>query len=85
MSLSKILSACLSLVLSTVVYTLIMFNTDKIDREIIFDKINAAFEDGDLLQNLYPPSASVWTRDNLAGIDQSIESFYALMVMYNDL
>ncbi len=84
MSFSKFLSASLALLISTVVYTLIMYKTDKIDREIIFEKINAALDDGVLLPNLYPPSTAVWTRDNLNGIDQSIESFYALMVMYKD-
>jgi hypothetical protein len=51
---SKFLSACLAFVLSTVGYTLIIYTTDKIDRGVIFDKINAALEDGDLLPNLYP-------------------------------
>jgi hypothetical protein len=81
MSLSKFLSACLALVLTTALYTLIMYKTDKVDREIIFKKVNAALDDGDLLPNLFPPSTAIWTRDNLTGIDQSIESFYALMVM----
>lgn len=84
MQFSKFLAACLTLVLSTLVYTVIMYQTDRIDREIIFTKINAALDDGVLLPSPFPPSSAVWARDNLNGIDQSIESFYALMVMYKD-
>lgn len=55
MSVAKFFSACLALVLSTVVYASIMYQTDKSDRKIIFDKITSALKDGDLLPNLFPP------------------------------
>jgi hypothetical protein len=84
MSTAKILAAGLALLLSTVIYSFIMYQTDKVDRNVVIVKVISALEDGDLLPNLFPPSTAVWTRDNLSGIDQSIESFYALMVTYQD-
>jgi hypothetical protein len=81
---NKILSACIALLVTTVIYTSLMYETDKVDRKVVREKIRSALGDGELLANLFPPSSAVWTRDNLSGIDQSVESFYALMVMYRD-
>jgi hypothetical protein len=81
---SKILVACIALLATTVIYTSLLYNADKTDGKLVSAKIQAAFSDGELLINLFPPSSAVWARDNLSGIDQSVESFYALMVLYKD-
>jgi hypothetical protein len=82
--LKKLFSAGIALLATTVIYTSLLYETDKTDRKIVHEQIKAAFADGELLANIFPPSTAVWTRDNLSGIDQSVESFYALMVLYQD-
>ena len=81
---TKIFAACIALLATTVIYTSLLYETDKTDRKVVSERIKSALGDGELLAILFPPSSAVWTRDNLSGIDQSVESFYALMVLYQD-
>jgi hypothetical protein len=81
---TKIFAVCIALLATTVIYTSLLYETDKTDRKVVSERIKSAIGDGELLANLFPPSSAVWTRDNLSGIDQSVESFYALMVLYQD-
>jgi hypothetical protein len=38
---SKMLSACIALLVTTVIYTSLMYETDKVDRKIVSEKIRA--------------------------------------------
>jgi hypothetical protein len=80
----KILSACIALLVTTAIYTIFLYKTEKIDRTLIFERIMTAYDNGDLLANPFPPSGGLASSDNLSGIDQMVESHYALMVMYKD-
>ena len=82
--LNKLIAATLALVVTTFAFSMIMYETDKADRMVIAEKIRNAFDDGELLKSLFPAAQNIWTRDNLSGLDQSVESFYALMIMYRD-
>ncbi len=81
----KIFITCLVLVLSSALYTMLLYKAEKTADQVIVDKIQAARLDGSLLASAFPPSSAIWTRDNLSGLDQSIEAFYALMVLYKNM
>ena len=82
--LSKVSVAVAALITTTVIYTALLYDADKTDRELVTKRIENAYFNGDLLMSLFPPSGGIWLRDNLSGIDQSVESFYALMFLYQD-
>lgn len=80
----KLLASFVVIVLTSVAYTMLLYKSEKTADQLIVEKIQAARLDGSLLASAYPPSTAAWTRDNLSGLDQSIEAFYALMVLYKD-
>ena len=81
----KIFITCLVLVLSSALYTMLLYKSEKTADPLIVERIQAARLDGSLLASAFPPSSALWTRDNLSGLDQSIEAFYALMVLYKNM
>ncbi len=81
---SKVLSAVLAVILTTLVYTEWMHKADKSDRNVIGEKIQAAFADGVLLRYGSPHIKNVVSRDNLSGLDQGAECFYIQMIMYKE-
>lgn len=78
--------AAFIIVITTICYASLMYRADKVDRGLVFEKIQSAYNDGQLLakDEIPPFSRGLGSRDNLSGIDQLVESFYALMVMYQD-
>lgn len=81
---SKIVSAVLALIITTVVYAEWMHKADKSDRNLVREKIRAAFADGVLLSYGYPHFKNMASRDNLSGLDQGAECFYVHMITYRE-
>jgi hypothetical protein len=81
---SKVVSAVLALIITTLVYAELMHMADKTDRSIVSDAIRTAFDDGVLLKYGYPHFKNPTSRDNLSGLDQGAECFYIQMIMYRE-
>jgi hypothetical protein len=81
---SKVLSAVLAIILTTVVYAEWMHKADKSDRNVVSEKLKTAFDDGVLLTYGYPHYRNYTSRDNLSGLDQGAECFYVQMIMYQE-
>jgi hypothetical protein len=81
---SKVVSAVLALIITTVVYAEWMQKADKCDRNVVREAIRTAFADGVLLSYGYPHLKNFTSRDNLSGLDQGAECFYVQMIMYRE-
>ena len=75
--------ALVIITITTICYALFLYNAEKIDRGIIFERVRSAFSDGQLLDSPIPfTQYGLGSRNNLSGMDQMGESFFALMFMH---
>ncbi len=81
---SKVISAVLALIVTSVMYAEWMHKADKTDRNVVSEAIRTAFDDGVLLSYGYPHLKNFISRDNLSGLDQGAECFYVQMIMYRE-
>ncbi len=75
--------AILVTAVTTLCYAFLLYQADKTDRVIVFERVASAYADGQLLASPIPfYTYGLGSRNNLSGIDQLGESFFALMFMY---
>jgi hypothetical protein len=80
----NLVNAFIVLLVSTFLFALWLYETDKVESSIAIDEYQGAFSDGILLTTEYPHFRFLGSRDNLSGIDQFTECFYALMLPYRN-
>ncbi len=76
------IASLMILIGTTYLYTLWLYEAGKIDKKVVFNEYQDSFAQGTLLKVDYPALIFVGSRNNLDGLDQYTECFYAIMSTY---